>query len=279
MDNLIKSGRIIYATGIAALGILSIISKDFIVGRPPAWPAGFDINPVLAYVSGTLLVIASIAIITRKKAAQAALIIAGLIFLLSVLRHLPYFMDDWGNSYKSMALVGGSLIIAGSFFREDGMMSSGAPINEMLIKNFVIIGCILIAAFFISSGYAHFKFDEFVKVFIPQYIPFHPFWTYFCGICLFAGAVGLLIPRTRRLAALLSGIMIGGWFILLHIPRFISNTNDASDRMGLFESFTFVGIFFVLAGMLTNKTGNNFKTRLQTDSARVGYQTHNEIIH
>jgi hypothetical protein len=47
--------------------------------------------------------------------------------------------------------------------------------------------------------------------------------------------------------------MIAGWFVLLHIPRFIANTSDPSDRMGLFESFTFVGIFFVLAGILSRK--------------------------
>jgi len=49
---------------------------------------------------------------------------------------------------------------------------------------------------------------------------------------------------------LLSGIMLMGWFVLLHIPRFIANTNDVSDRMGLCESFSFAGIFFVLAGIL-----------------------------
>jgi hypothetical protein len=55
---------------------------------------------------------------------------------------------------------------------------------------------------------------------------------------LFAGGAGLLIPPTRKWAALLSGI---------------ANTNDVSDRMGLCESFTFIGIFFVLAGMFSGK--------------------------
>ena len=230
MDKLIKSGRIIFATGIIALGILCIISKDFIVGRPPAWPAGFEVNPVLAYVSGATLIIAAIAILFKKKAGLAALLIAFLIFLLSVLRHLPHFMNDWANAYKSIALFGGALIIASSFFKEDGNTTSGFRVNESFRKSLVITGCILLAAFFIVCGYAHFKFAEFVKTLIPSYIPFHAFWTYFCGICLFAGGAGLLIPQTRRWAALLSGIMVLGWFMLLHIPRFIANTNDASDR-------------------------------------------------
>jgi uncharacterized membrane protein len=253
MNKLIKTGRTIFATGIGALGIICIISKDFIVGRPPAWPAGFEINPVLAYVSGVALILAAIAIILKKKAGLATLLMAVLILLLSVLRHLPHFINDWVNAYKSMALFGGALIIATSFFEEDDHITPGFRVNESLRKSLVVTGCVLLAAFFIASGYAHFKFAGFVKEFIPPYIPFRAFWTYFCGICLLAGGAGLLIPQTRRLAALLSGIMILGWFILLHIPRFIANTNDASDRMGLCESFTFVGIFFVLAGMLSGK--------------------------
>jgi uncharacterized membrane protein len=253
MDKLLKPGRFIFATGIIALGILCIIFKDFIVGRPPAWPAGVDVNPVLAYISGAVLIIAAIAVLFNKKAGLGSLLIAVLIFMLSVLRHLPNFMNDWLNAYKAMALFGGALITAVSFFREDSKINAGFGSNENLNKGLVLSGCILLAAFFIAGGYAHFKFAAFVKDFIPAYIPFHSFWTYFCGICLFAGGAGLLIPATRKWAALFSGIMVLGWFILLHIPRFLANTNDTSDRMGLCESFTFVGIFFVLAGMLSRK--------------------------
>jgi uncharacterized membrane protein YphA (DoxX/SURF4 family) len=105
----------------------------------------------------------------------------------------------------------------------------------------------------IVCGYAHFKFAEFVENLIPDYIPFHLFWTCFAGICLLAGGIGLLIPTTRKLAALLSGILVLGWFLLLHILRFLANTNDVSDRMGVCESFIFVGIFFVLAGMYSRE--------------------------
>jgi uncharacterized membrane protein YphA (DoxX/SURF4 family) len=227
-----------------------MVSKDFIFGRPPAWPVGFKINPGLAYISGVIIIIAAIAIILNRKARIAAFLISALIFFFSVLRHLPNFMNDWVNAYKSLALVGGSLIIAASFPVQDVTKDSGFKADERLREVLITIGCILLAAFFIACGYAHFKFADFIESFIPSYIPFHMFWAYFCGICLFAGGIGLLIPQTRRPAALLSGFMILGWFLLLHIPRFIANTNDASDRMGLCESFTLVGIFFVLAGIL-----------------------------
>lgn len=253
LDKLIRPGRIIFATGIIALGILCIISKDFIVGRPPAWPAGFKVNPALADITGTALILAAMAILGKKRAGLAALLIAGLILLLSVLRHLPNFMNDWLNAYKSMALFGGALIVGSSFFKEDGHITSRYIVNDRLRNRLVLAGCFLLCVFFIACGYAHFKFAGFVMDFIPAYIPFHSFWTYFCGICLFAGGAGLLLRQTRKWAALLSAIMLSGWFLLLHIPRFLANTHDASDRMGLCESFTFAGIFFVLAGITSEK--------------------------
>lgn len=250
MNKLIIPGRFMYSIGIIALAILCIVSKDFIVGRPPEWPAGFKINPALAYISSVVLIFAAIAIVLGRNAGFAAFLISALIFFFSVLRHIPHFMNDWPNAYKSMALLGGSLIIAASFPIQDVANDSAFKANERWRKVLITIGCIFLAAFFIACGYAHFKFTDFIVSFIPSYIPYHVFWAYFCGICLFAGGIGLLIPQTRKLAALLSGFMVLGWFLLLHIPRFIANVNDASDRMGLCESFTLAGIFFVLAGIL-----------------------------
>jgi uncharacterized membrane protein len=108
---------------------------------------------------------------------------------------------------------------------------------------------LFLSAFFVVSGYAHFKFVDFTTDFIPSYIPFRRFFAYFCGVCLIAGGVGLLIHRVRKLAAQLSGIMIGGWFLLLHIPRFLADTTNKSDTLGLCESFAFSGICFLLAGI------------------------------
>ena len=249
MHKLITAGRIIYAMGISGLAILCVVSNDFIVGRPPAWPAAFQINPALAYISCVLLIIAAIGIILNRKARLAAFLIATIIFLFSVLRHLPVFMGDWLNTYKSLALFGGSLIVGSSFIERDNPKGSGFLATARSKEVLITIGSICLAAFFIAGGYAHFKFADFVVGFIPSYIPFHVFWTYFCGVCLIAGGIGILIPGTRRLAASLSGIMVMGWFLLLHIPRFLSNVNDASDRMGLCESFAIAGIFFVLAGI------------------------------
>lgn len=252
MNKLIRPGQIIFAAGIIALGIICMISKDFIVGRPPAsaWAAGIPGQLAWAYISGFLLIVAGFAIIFNIKAGLASLVIGVMILVCSfVLRHL-YEMTDWVNAYKSLALSGGAFIVAASFLKKEG----GSSGNFLMNYKLVFTGCIFLSLFFIICGISHFKFSEFIiKGFIPSYIPFKAFFTYFCGICLFAGGAGFLIPQTRKWAALLSGIMVLGWFFLLHIPRFINDINNAGERMGLCESFTFAGIFFVLAGMFSEK--------------------------
>jgi uncharacterized membrane protein len=259
MNKLIKFGRMMFGTGILLLGILCIIYKDFILGRPPAWSGTFAVYPALAYVSAAAIIIASIAILFRKDAEFAALLIAVLIFLLSFLRHLPHFMNDWLNAYKSIALVGGALIVAASFFKKDS--AARLNVSERKREILVLAGSLFIAVFFIACGYAHFKWAEGVQNLIPSYIPFRLFWVYFCGICLFAAAIGLLIPQLKRWASLLAAIMILGWFILFHIPRFAANPDDPSDRMGLCESFAFSGVLFILAGM--------YPVKEETDRTRI----------
>ena len=241
-----------FASSFLVLGMLCIIYKDFAVGRPPEWPAAFRI-PALGYITGAILMVCAIAILLDRYVIQAALCMATLILLFSVSRHLFSFTDTWINAFKSIALLGSCLIIVAA----KNHSSSTHP--GLHSSNLLLTGIFMLAAFLLICGYAHFKYAPFVDALIPAYIPFHSFWTYCCGICLFAGGTGLLIPVTRRSAALLSGIMIIGWFFLLHIPRFLADTSNKSDLLGVCESFAFAGIFFCVTGLLAT-TANKFST-------------------
>jgi uncharacterized membrane protein len=250
--NLLKIGRSIFAIGMTGLGFFCFVFRDFIIGRPPAWQDHINDNIAFGAICGIIVILAAIAILVRKQGAHAALILALMILTLSVFRHIPLFMNDWVNAYKAMALLGGALIALGSFLRGDNRLLnfkvSGQGVNMIILS-----GTVLLASFFLAAGYAHFKWAEGVQFLIPEFIPFRLFWTYFCGVCLIAGGIGILIPPTRWLASLLSGIMVFGWFLLLHVPRFIANPADPSDRLGLFESFTFAGEFFILAALFSKQ--------------------------
>ena len=73
MQKLLNLGQNIFAVGMCGLGALCFIDKDFIIGRPPAWSANFNVNPALAYISGAAVIICALAIILKKKELQATI--------------------------------------------------------------------------------------------------------------------------------------------------------------------------------------------------------------
>jgi uncharacterized membrane protein len=234
MKNSLYIGRNMFATGMAGLGILCLLDKDFIIGRPRPWQLFLpDWNPALAYISGALIILSAAAIILNRQVKYASLLIAVLILLLTIPREFLDHLKNWLSAYKSFALLGGSLIIAASY--------------DLKAKSALYLlwaGVICLSAFFIAAGYAHFKYADFTKNYIPAYLPLHTFFTYFCAVCLIAGGIGILIPATRIWATLLSGIMLTGWFLLLHLPKFFTDVHIKGERMGVFESLALAGVFF-----------------------------------
>jgi uncharacterized membrane protein YphA (DoxX/SURF4 family) len=193
-----------------------------------------------------------VAILLIKKAGIAALVIAVMVLLFSVFRN-PDFSPDAVSAYKALAFFGGALILFSSYLPQDSGIKNRLFSNKAFAQWIFTFGYLLVAVFFIICGRAHFKWADGVQYLIPEYIPWRLFWTYFAGVCLYAGGVGLLLPQTRRLAAVLSGIMVLGWFFLLHLPRFASNPTDPDTRLEVWEAFAVVGIFFVIAGMTTKR--------------------------
>lgn len=249
MNILVNTGRAMFAAGIFLLGFLCVVYNDFVAGRPPAWPADFNPNPLLAYFSGPLMMLAAIGILLQVRPRTAALVIALLLLCFSVLRHLPHFMGDWANAYKSIALLGGSLLVAGSYNYLPATEDPHYPLHAATARFFIVAGRIALAVFFFACGYAHFRYADFVKSIIPAYIPYGFFWTYFSGTCLLLGGLGLLLRTIGKKAAFWSGIMITGWFLLLHLPRLAADPQNASDRMGVAESLAIAGICFCLSGL------------------------------
>src|SRR5262245_26189849 len=57
------------------------------------------------------------------------------------------------------------------------------------------------AAFYIIAGVNHFRVPEFYRQIMPPYLPWHLELVVLSGIAEIVCGIGLLIPRTRKLAA------------------------------------------------------------------------------
>jgi len=149
----------------------------------------------------------------------------------------------WTNPLKVLALLGGALALASIKVRDE------AAENGKLERWSLTIGPWLLGSFLLVGGVQHFIYAPFVDTLVPGWIPpSQRFWTLFAGVCLIAGGLGLFVPPTRRVAAILSGCMIFLWVVLLHIPRVATEVDKAFEMAGVLEALALSGVAFLMAG-------------------------------
>lgn len=246
-------GKAVYITGMLVLAVVGILAGDFIYGRPPAWQ--FSGNVLLSILFNGLMIICCIGDYISSKSKMYAIGIVTLLFMINFcLRSFPDILHEGKegilthNGYKVLILMAGAICTA---------------FNEFFSKNrnrSLMLCASMYSIFFLLAGRNHFKYDQFVFGFIPDYIPFHAFWTYFTGLALIAGGVGLFFNSIRSKAALLSVLMMSVFFVFLHLYRFITHNADLNERMGLDESLAFAGgllMIYALQQEINYKSNSN----------------------
>jgi uncharacterized membrane protein len=242
-------GRIFFAIAVAASGLLQLITADFVRLVPPL-PVWVPSHSSWAYLIGIVLVLAGLAIGTGYRALWAAAVLGALIFLDFLFLHLPLAATNpragfmWTNPAKALAMLGGVIVLAGTLPEENTGRSSAIG---RLFRKLRPLGPLLLSGFMILGGIQHFVYIDFVAKLVPAWVPEPRFWAYFTGVALIAGGVGLLLPKTARLAATMSGIMIFLWVVLLHIPRALADLSNVGEASGVFEALALSGVAFMLA--------------------------------
>jgi uncharacterized membrane protein len=244
-------GRLFFAIAIVAFGIQQLGTAGFVRLVPPL-PAWIPEPALWARLIGLVLIVLGVAIGARRGARWAAAMLGALIFLSILFLHLPLAFTNpgagfmWTNPAKALAMLGGVIILAGALPEEDSGIAR-------LFRKLMPLGPLFLGGFLILGGIQHFVYADFVAQLVPSRIPGARFWVYFTGIALIAGGIGIVLPKTQRLAATMSGIMIFLWVVLLHIPRALADVHDAGETSGVFEALALSGIAFILADRLADR--------------------------
>jgi uncharacterized membrane protein len=242
-----------------AFGMQHFAYLDFVTRVFPRFPAWIPGHPYLACLFGLFLVAAGFAIMIRKVARPTALLLGAVILASFALLYLPLLITSppngslWTRAGKALALSGGSFLVAGSLSAKSNAPARAPAAVVKVLERVIPFGRFFLAAFLILCGIEHFIYVEFVAGLVPSWIPWHVFWTYFTGVALIAGGVGITIPMTVRLAASLSGIMIFLWVVLLHIPRAAVDIRSSNETTAVFEALAMSGAAFLVAATCRNR--------------------------
>jgi hypothetical protein len=220
------------------------------------WPAWIPGRLFWVYLVGTVLIVAGGSILTGIKARADSTLLAALFLLSVLLLHIPAnlmagvtSLGGWTLAFKAFTFAGCALVVAGTFpATETGIWRTFIGRLEKLVP----LGKYPLAITVIAFGIDHFLYVPFVASLVPAWIPGHVFWIYFAGTALIASGVGMMVPKTARLAATLLGAMLFAWVLVLHIPRAIADpfSGVGNEWSSVFEALAWSGVAFILGQTL-----------------------------
>lgn len=249
-----RIGNWFYGIAIVVYGLQQLWYGNFRTVQLPAWQSYLPLLPVWAYLTGIGLIILGAAIISGKKAREAALLTGCFFLFLFLFVQIPFeiFGDPnsqhlgvWTSALKGLALSGGAFVMAGSFNKNDSQPSSLVKFSEKLIP----FGPLFFSITMISFGIAHFLYADGVSTLVPSYFPDHVFWTLLAGVVLIASGLAIILQIRRGAIALLFSIALFLWVIFLHLPRAIEEpyASRANEVSSFFDAVAFCGIAFVIS--------------------------------
>jgi uncharacterized membrane protein len=254
----IKTGRTFYAIALIVFGIHQFYYADFRTVFLPPWPVWRVENPsVLAYITGVGFIAVAISILFSKKAKEFTLVLGTILLAIALFWQLPYILfiqphqirhfGIWAEASKCLALAGGAFVVAGSFISEPGNSKGLVRLMEKIVPLGPLFFCITMIEF----GIDHFLYIDGIKTLVPTWIPGNIFWTYFAGAALIGSGVAIVFRVKVQIVAILLGVMIFLWLIMLHIPRAIEfpELANSNEIVSSADALAFSGTAFIIAAV------------------------------
>jgi uncharacterized membrane protein len=101
-------------------------------------------------------------------------------------------------------------------------------------------------------GMQHFVFLHEVVNAVPSWMPGHVFWALFVGTALIAASLSMITGIKAKLAALMVGVMLFLFVLLIYVPNLVQNPGDIAVT-ALLRDLSLSGGALALAGTLAEK--------------------------
>ncbi len=121
MKKMTTIGRILFALPFAIFGINHFIMMDYYLGMLTSF---IPLGAYTIILTGIMLIVASISIISKKFVKFSTIMLAILLFIFILTIHIPHLLSDTEKTVtiiallKDISLMGGSLMIAGIYSEE-----------------------------------------------------------------------------------------------------------------------------------------------------------------
>jgi uncharacterized membrane protein YphA (DoxX/SURF4 family)/uncharacterized membrane protein len=114
----------------------------------------------------------------------------------------------------------------------------------------ILFAPLFYAAPLAAFGTEHFTLTQALKSFIPPWIPWQLFWTYFVGACFIAAALSMVTRIQVRLTASLLALNFFLFVVLMDLPGWVRHPHDRFALALVLRELSFSGGALALAASL-----------------------------
>jgi uncharacterized membrane protein len=209
-------GPVFEAVALAIFAAEHFLAARDMMGIVPRWLPG----PLFwTYFVGAALLAAAVSFIAWRHVRWSASLLALLFLIIVVTIDLPNLPKGaherlfWTLTVRETAFAGGAMVLAGSLW----------PRGRAAGDRLMMVGRVIVACVFVFYAIQHFLFPRFVPgvplaKMTPAWMPAPTLISYIAGATLLAAGVGLMIGRTRRIAAASAGTMLLLLTIFFYVP-------------------------------------------------------------
>lgn len=220
-------------------GVQHFIFVSFVATIVPPW---IPWHLFCAYFVGAALIAAGLAMMARRNAYAAALLLGSMILSFVVLIHVRLLLELPGDAFAARPIFGPfparlhnalkDLGLSGAAFLFAGAQAKVQ--NNQHTRTAFTLGRLLFAIPMIAFGVVHFVHPAFAPGIPPMNttisfpIPGQPLWSYLTGVFLVVAGVCILFNLKIRVAGTLLGIAILLFLLLVWGPWLVSHPQDIS---------------------------------------------------
>jgi len=216
VDKVLVLGPVFEAVALAIFAAEHFLMARDLAGIVPRWLPG---AMFWTYFVGAALLAAAVSLIAWRCVRWSASLLA-LLFLIIVatvdLPNLPQSMHErmlWILTVRETCFAAGAMVLAGSLW------ARGRSVGTALVR----LGRFVVAGTFVFYAMQHFLHPRNVpgvplEKMTPGWVPAPVLLAYFVGAILLVAGVGLMIRRTRRIAAAGAGIVLVLLVVFFYVP-------------------------------------------------------------
>jgi len=218
---IIGIGQVLFALAGAGIAALSFKYGDL----APMWqfylPADIFWREAWLYTTALLLLAASVDLFVPRMAVPSAILFALYFAVCAVTRITPIVahpleVGAWYGLVEAMTGLTGAWILCALLRPLTGLRQAPPFAGERAVRAArIVFG--LTCAFY---GLSHFVYADYTATLVPGWLPGPMEFAYFTGACHIAAGVGIIFRFLPRLAAVLEGIMMSLFGLLVWLPTF-----------------------------------------------------------